>query len=69
MFNQNQYNDPISKDNNLNAIPLPGGKTILLGPARYKRGNLARVPRPWRGVTHGPPNNATCPLGDYETQR
>ena len=22
----------------------------------------SRGPRPWRGVTHGPPNTATCPV-------
>ena len=32
------------------------------GPAHIKRGNLARGLRPWRGVTHIPPNNATCPI-------
>ena len=43
--------------------------SVLPGPARSKRGNLAHGPRPWRGVTHGPPNNATCPLGEYKTQK
>ena len=38
-------------------------------PTRCKRGNLARGPRLCRGVTHRPPNNATFPLGDYNTQR
>ena len=44
-------------------------KDKMSGPARCKHSNLARGPRPWCGVNYGPPNNATCPLGDYETQR
>ena len=47
-----------------------GSFTVLLnGHVRSKRGNLARGPRSWLGVTHGPPNNATGPLGDYETHK
>ena len=52
----------------LRTITVSRLKVTVLGPARCKRGNLARVPRPWHEVIHGPPNNATCPVGDYETQ-
>ena len=42
---------------------------VKVVPVRCKCGNLARVPCPCRGVTHGLPNNATCLAGEYETQK